>query len=112
MTVATDAAQNDDDVLDLEAWSARCNWSTAVGALHELAGAIWCSSLSVLLMTCDTMPDEERWQSGRMRQTRNLVYVYAYLGFKSLSLRQYLDFELAQRDSKLVQAPHHAGLCA
>ena len=29
----------------------------------------------------------ERWPSGRRRLTRNQVYVYAYLGFESLSLR-------------------------
>ena len=50
--------------------------------------------------------------SGRMRWTRNPVYGQTYPGFESLSLRQYLNFEFAQRDSKLAKAPHHAGLCA
>jgi hypothetical protein len=33
----------------------------------------------------------ERWQSGRLRQTRNLLYPRGYRGFESLSLRQLLD---------------------
>ena len=31
----------------------------------------------------------ERWQSGRMRQTRNLLYRLRYRGFESLSLRHF-----------------------
>ena len=35
-------------------------------------------------------PAAERWQSGRMRQTRNLLYPLGYRGFESLSLRHIL----------------------
>ena len=41
--------------------------------------------------------DPERWQSGRMRQTRNLLYGYPYRGFESLSLRQIIEAALKGR---------------
>ena len=40
----------------------------------------------------------ERWQSGRMRQTRNLLYRLRYRGFESLSLRHFpLDTDVDER---------------
>ena len=32
----------------------------------------------------------ERWQSGRMRQSRKLLYSQGYRGFESLSLRKHI----------------------
>ncbi len=40
---------------------------------------------------------QERWQSGRMRLTRNQLIVRAVRGFESLSLRQFLTFQFSQK---------------
>lgn len=42
-----------------------------------------------------TVPQLERWQSGRMHRTRNAAYGQPYRGFKSLPLRQLLRFSLS-----------------
>ena len=56
----------------------------------------------------------ERWQSGRMRQTRNLLYRLRYRGFESLSLRHFSSAQLFPLDDRSYAAgavrPVHCAL--